>query len=1097
LVAAKNFNFNTCLDLDTLFPAVPIRLSERESMMRVLILLSSAVFVFLLVGAEAGNVKEVSSVAALDDEGLGPNVNVANYYAGSNGSDGGGGQFIQNGSGTDCTPDGGVVIQTTGTGKLCYFRQFAGPVHMNWYGVNSAPSHQDATTTQFGYAFDAARKYGNRTVSTDGVAINLSGGILEVPTGDALDCQGTIGGVSSDDWTVPTLPASIVIDPSFYVFIRSRATLKNCNIRPSWFTTDTQTDTTRHIIDDVLRNFSGTGVRCIDDGCSVQNVAVYGFDTGIQIDAAQRFYMNNVVVDSNVGVWWHAMAGASKNMNLLVDPVITQGNPNTEEDWSVTNVSADTNGECKLTLSTSPTDLHTDSDSGGSDTIWVYGIGATVAIDTTGDIDAAHDTTISNINPADLTDVINGTSVSGTGIPSFTVVSSVNRDIGQVTINNHATPGTDVPIHFSRTNTGPTGCNGRWFLRSKTTTPSYTVTLKGSSHTGPTTTATWHSGSPVMTVASLANIATGQGITSGSGIPSGTAVVNVLPATGTNAFQVIMSKNATLDQLTPLSRTFSNVTAFSGDAGQLILSAAPRVWTGNTATSGPNVFVAGGNTTTGSPVVMGLGDTTRIQPGMSVVGTGVPGLTTVQSVDSGTQVTLTNNVNPGGSNVTLTFSGCGYPGIGTISPQPWLGNCVATAYLMGGPAPGPQGDEDQGLGIVQAISKGWQVGFHLFNALDTRCTGCQANGAAQLHDKSEIGIWYDAATDETLWAGGGVHAYGTALLHAPTAQTNCDVYSGNDLETAVHDGFDFVHIEGCLQIIGSHTHNAADAYISAGADNTVLQGNDFPSGDLYYENSTAVTNTSAVGNTFSNGVTDHLVKLGLQALPTESLTIGQPGAASGMCLYNTVDQTTNYERACLRWSSNTLTIATEKGGASTAARDLNINSVSSKINLQGNGTTRFTVGSTINGSASGAQIASTNASATAATLVPNRAASSSTGIGADAAGDISLVVGANEDVRFDGSHHTTFKGTAPTASGSSTVAGNDLVGRITLGTAGTAVALTFNQAWTNTPICFAQDETTAVNPLYASTVGTTAVTFTANGAMSAGDKVSYRCLGYR
>jgi hypothetical protein len=239
------------------------------------------------------------------------------------------------------------------------------------------------------------------------------------------------------------------------------------------------------------------------------------------------------------------------------------------------------------------------------------------------------------------------------------------------------------------------------------------------------------------------------------------------------------------------------------------------------------------------------------------------------------------------------------------------------------------------------------------------------------------------------------------------------------------------------------------------------------------------------------------VKLGLQALPTESLTIGQPGAASGMCLYNTVDQTTNYERACLRWSSNTLTIATEKGGASTAARDLNINSVSSKINLQGNGTTRFTVGSTINGSASGAQIASTNASATAATLVPNRAASSSTGIGADAAGDISLVVGANEDVRFDGSHHTTFKGTAPTASGSSTVVGNDLVGRITLGTAGTAVALTFNQAWTNTPICFAQDETTAANPLYASTVSTTGVTFTANTNMTVSDKISYRCVGYR
>jgi hypothetical protein len=190
-------------------------------------------------------------------------------------------------------------------------------------------------------------------------------------------------------------------------------------------------------------------------------------------------------------------------------------------------------------------------------------------------------------------------------------------------------------------------------------------------------------------------------------------------------------------------------------------------------------------------------------------------------------------------------------------------------------------------------------------------------------------------------------------------------------------------------------------------------------------------------------------------------------------------------------------MTTEKGGTGTA-RDLTISAADGKINLQNNGTTKFTVGSTINGSTNGVQLASTNASGTAATLVPNRAALTSTGIGADVAGDISLVVGANEDVRFDGSHHTTFKGTAPSSAGN-TVVGNDLVGRITLGVGfGTGVvALTFNHSWTNAPICFAQDETTAVNPLYASTISTTGVTFTANGPMGAGDKISYRCVGYR
>jgi hypothetical protein len=51
-------------------------------------------------------------------------------------------------------------------------------------------------------------------------------------------------------------------------------------------------------------------------------------------------------------------------------------------------------------------------------------------------------------------------------------------------------------------------------------------------------------------------------------------------------------------------------------------------------------------------------------------------------------------------------------------------------------------------------------------------------------------------------------------------------------------------------------------------------------------------------------------------------------------------------------------------------------------------------------------------------------------------------------------------------------------------------------AWTNAPICLAQDETTAVT-LRATTVATTNVTFTASGTLGAGDKVSYFCTGYQ
>jgi hypothetical protein len=94
--------------------------------------------------------------------------------------------------------------------------------------------------------------------------------------------------------------------------------------------------------------------------------------------------------------------------------------------------------------------------------------------------------------------------------------------------------------------------------------------------------------------------------------------------------------------------------------------------------------------------------------------------------------------------------------------------------------------------------------------------------------------------------------------------------------------------------------------------------------------------------------------------------------------------------------------------------------------------------------------------------------------------------------------HLEFHGTVPgvTAGTGATIAGNDSLGRVTVGTSpSTTVALTFANAFSNAPACFAQDETTAVT-MRATTVSTTGVTFTASGTLTASDKVSYRCSSY-
>jgi len=54
----------------------------------------------------------------------------------------------------------------------------------------------------------------------------------------------------------------------------------------------------------------------------------------------------------------------------------------------------------------------------------------------------------------------------------------------------------------------------------------------------------------------------------------------------------------------------------------------------------------------------------------------------------------------------------------------------------------------------------------------------------------------------------------------------------------------------------------------------------------------------------------------LTAAPTHSLTLGS--TSTGVALYNTIGQTTNYERGVLSWASNVLTLLSENAGTGTA-----------------------------------------------------------------------------------------------------------------------------------------------------------------------------------
>jgi len=68
-----------------------------------------------------------------------------------------------------------------------------------------------------------------------------------------------------------------------------------------------------------------------------------------------------------------------------------------------------------------------------------------------------------------------------------------------------------------------------------------------------------------------------------------------------------------------------------------------------------------GNLTAGSAVVTGIPDTTGLSTYYQAVGTGINNATNIASVDSATQVTLTQPATVSGTGVTITFSQVKYP----------------------------------------------------------------------------------------------------------------------------------------------------------------------------------------------------------------------------------------------------------------------------------------------------------------------------------------------------------------------------------------------------------------------------------------------------
>lgn len=110
------------------------------------------------------------------------------------------------------------------------------------------------------------------------------------------------------------------------------------------------------------------------------------------------------------------------------------------------------------------------------------------------------------------------------------------------------------------------------------------------------------------------------------------------------------------------------------------------------------------------------------------------------------------------------------------------------------------------------------------------------------------------------------------------------------------------------QFIGVNNQRAWFGYNGAGTGNAVVQGASGKGIEFNVNNATFGSGQAMVISPAG------LVGIGTTA-PTHTLTLGS--TSTGIAAYNTVDQTTNYERVREYWNSNTFTITSENGGSGT------------------------------------------------------------------------------------------------------------------------------------------------------------------------------------
>ncbi len=209
----------------------------------------------------------------------------------------------------------------------------------------------------------------------------------------------------------------------------------------------------------------------------------------------------------------------------------------------------------------------------------------------------------------------------------------------------------------------------------------------------------------------------------------------------------------------------------------------------------------------------------------------------------------------------------------------------------------------------------------------SKITGLTSDLATKLNKAGDTGVGTltpDVAKDLGTVAAFWASIYATRHYFSTTTYLDGAASSGN---ITSEGGLILRKASGdLLQVVGYGTNNTVvrwyDDSTERGAIYNLNGSSDFTvrsQSDLVL---TAMNGTSGTSMRFNGS------GLGITTSPTHSLTL--PSTATGIALYNTSDQTTNYERFIAQWASNRIDLIAGSGGTGTV-RDLRIGNTNRSI----------------------------------------------------------------------------------------------------------------------------------------------------------------------